>query len=130
MKSGMRAGMKKDVFDPELSRHLGPEKAPEELWDRIRGARVSVSPQARTGWGRAWVLAGAALAAVAIVAGATVWFNRGLSGEERAVRALYRAPEKLQFHSNDPAELRAWVKAGSGLDVPIPVHTASMVQVI
>jgi len=30
--------MKKDLFEPELARHLGPVKAPDELWDRVHGA--------------------------------------------------------------------------------------------
>jgi anti-sigma factor RsiW len=80
--------------------------------------------------GTTWQWAAAALATVAIVAGITVWQNRDISGEERAVRALSRAPEQLQFHSTDAAELRAWVKSGAGLDVPMPAHTASSVQLV
>ena len=32
--------MKKDRHEPELSRHLGPVQAPDELWDRVHGAGV------------------------------------------------------------------------------------------
>jgi anti-sigma factor RsiW len=77
-----------------------------------------------------WQWAAAALATVAVVAGITFWQNREISGEERAVRALSRTPEQLQFHSADAAELRAWVKTDTGMDVPMPAHTASSVQLV
>ena len=118
---------KKDWNEPELKRHLGPVQAPAELWDRVHDAP---SVQLRPARGMTWQWATAALATVAIVAGVTVWLNRDISGEERAVRALSRTPEQLQFHSTDAAELRAWVKTGTGLDVPMPPHTAASVQLV
>jgi hypothetical protein len=122
----------KDWHEPELSRHLGPVRAPDELWDRVHGAEVSSSHRVYTSRPRtrAWQWAAAAAATVAVVAGITVWQNRTLSGEEQAVRALSRAPEQLQFRSADLAELRAWVKTDTGLDVPLPVHTSSSVQMV
>ena len=77
-----------------------------------------------------WQWAAAALATVAIVAGITVWLNRDLSGEERAVRALSRTPEQLEFRSENLTEVRAWVKSGTGLDVPMPGHTSSSVRLL
>ena len=35
--------MMKDWNEPELKRHLGPVQAPEELWDRVHGARALVT---------------------------------------------------------------------------------------
>jgi anti-sigma factor RsiW len=123
--------MKKDFYESELKRHLGPVKAPEELWDRVHGAHVVTRVgKLRPSRGMTWQWAAAALATVAVVAGITVWQNRNLSGEERAVRALSRTPEQLQFHSTDAGELRAWVKADTGMDVPMPAHTASSVQLV
>lgn len=123
--------MNKDWNDPELKRHLGPVKAPDELWDRVRGAGGSASVYVlkprRSG---VWQWAAAAAATVAIVAGITVWQNRELSGEERAVRALSRAPEQLQFRTADLVELRTWVKSGTGMDLPLPVRTASSVELV
>jgi hypothetical protein len=129
--------MKKDWNEPELRRHLGPVRAPDELWDRVQGvatlsARAISYQGARASRPRAhaWQWAAAAVATVAIVAGITVWQNRELSGEERAVRALSRTPEQLQFRSADLTELRTWVKSGTGLDVPLPVRTSSAVQLL
>jgi hypothetical protein len=123
--------MKKDLYESELRRHLGPVKAPEELWDRVHGAHVVTRVvEVRPSRGMTWQWAAAALATVAVVAGITVWQNRNLSGEERAVRALSRTPEQLQFRSTDLSELRAWVKTDTGLDVPLPVHTSSSVELV
>jgi hypothetical protein len=126
--------MSKEQFEPELARHLAPVKAPEELWARIQSVRFTStepSPVRRPPVSRAgWIWAAGAVALVALGAGLTVWMNRDLSSEERAVRALVRAPEELQFHSTDPAALRAWLKTGTGLDVPIPAHTAPAVHVV
>jgi hypothetical protein len=122
---------KNDWSEPELKRHLAPVQAPEELWDRVHAAPVVTGVvQLRPSRGMTWQWAAAAVATVAIIAGVTVWQNRDISGEERAVRALSRTPEQLQFHSADAAELRAWVKTGTGLDVPMPAHTASSVQLV
>jgi len=126
--------MKKDLFEPELARHLGPVKAPDQLWDRVQGAASagrSVSPvrTRQTGWNPAWAWV-SAVALVALAAGLTVWLNRELTHEQIAVRALSRTPEQLQFRSADLSELRAWVKNDTGMDVPLPVRTASSVQMV
>ena len=120
--------MKKDLHESELSRHLGPVQAPDELWDRVHSTRVvtDVVPSR----GMTWQWAAAALAMIAVVAGVTVWQNREISGEELAVRALGRTPDQLQFRSADLAELRTWVKSDTGMDVPLPVRTAPSVQLI
>jgi hypothetical protein len=123
--------MKKDLFEPELARHLGPVKAPDQLWDRVQGA-ASAGRSVRTGqtgWNPAWAWV-SAVALVALAAGLTVWLNRDLTSEQIAVRALSRTPGQLQFRSADLSELRAWVKRDTGLDVPLPVRTASSVQMV
>ena len=123
--------MKNDWNEPELSRHLGPVQAPDELWDRVNGTDVSqrvytLASRKHVGW--RW--AAAALATVAVVAGITVWQNREISGEERAVLALGRAPDQLEFRSENLAEIRTWVKNGTGLDVPMPGRTSPVVRMI
>jgi hypothetical protein len=127
--------MKKEKFEPELARHLGPVNAPDQLWDRVHGA-ASAGRSVRTtptAWNPAWAWV-SAVALVAIAAGLTVWLNRdpnrGMTSEQIAVRALSRTPDQLQFRSADLTELRTWVKSGTGLDVPLPVRTASSVQMV
>jgi len=123
--------MKKELHEPELSRHLIPVQAPDELWDRVHGARIVTHVvKSRPSRGMTWQWAAAALATIGIVAGVTVWQNREISGEELAVRALGRTPDQLQFRSADLAELRTWVKSDTGMDVPLPVRTAPSVQLI
>lgn len=126
--------MRNEQFEPELARHLAPAKAPDELWARIQGARLQgpeFSPRQRPPLSSPrWIWAAGAVALVALAAGVTLWLNRNLSAEDRAVRALRRAPEELQFRSADSAELRTWLKTGAGLDVPLPAHTAPAVLLV
>jgi len=123
---------KNDWHEPELKRHLGPVKAPDGLWDQVHGAprAVAHAVELRPSRGMGWQWAAAALATVAIVAGITVWRDRNMSGEERAVRALSRPPEQLEFRSDNLTEVRTWVKSGTGLDVPLPGRTSPMVHMI
>jgi len=122
--------MKNDLYEAELRRHLGPVKAPHELWDRVQGAQASSSVHVLKPERTTWQWAAAAVATVAIVAGITVWMNRGVSSEELAVRALSRPPEQLEFRTEDLTELRSWVKSGTGLDVPLPGRTSPTVHMI
>ena len=123
--------MKNDLHEPELKRHLGPVRAPAELldglWDRVHSASAV---KLRPSRGITWRWAAATLATVAVVAGITMSLSRDLSGEERAVGALSRSPEQLHFRSADAAALRAWVKTDTGMDIPMPAHTASSVQLV
>ena len=121
--------MKNESNNSELSRHLGPVKAPDELWDRVQGAEVS-SLNRRPARAITWQWAAVAVATVAIVAGVTVWLNQSLSSEERAVRALSRSPDQMEFRSADLSELRTYVKAEAGLDLPFPGHPAPSVRLI
>jgi hypothetical protein len=124
--------MSKDWNEPELSRHLGPVKAPDELWDRVHGNGVHGAHAVRSRPSRriTWQWAAAAVATVAVVVGVTVWLNRSLTIEELAIRALSRPPEQLEFRTEDLTELRSWVKSGTGLDVPLPGRTSPTVHMI
>jgi hypothetical protein len=127
--------MKKDQFEPELSRHLGPVKAPDELWDRLqhRAQRTAGAPErTRTpAWGKSLIWVAAATAAIAGLAfGVTVVRSRNLSLEELAVAALGRSPDQLKFRSAEPTAVRAWIKSGTGLDVPMPSALSPAVQLV
>ncbi len=51
-----------------------------------------------------------------------------LSNEALAVQALLRGPEGLGLHSGQASEIRAWVKAGTGIDLPEQMRSSGTVQ--
>lgn len=78
-------------IEPVLERSLRSVEAPHELWDRIEHPRpVRVFP--------AWKLAFASLAVIA------------------AAWAIY---PRTSIESESAAQIREWVKARTGLDVPL-----------
>ena len=87
-----------------LDRHLGRVAAPEALWTRVENridrtpARRSATPSRKLIW---------ALAA-AIVFGGIAW----------------NLP-RPEFQSDDPGQIRAWVKQQTGLDLPLAAHPRS-----
>jgi len=91
------------MYDTEtIGQALGRVRAPEELWARIaeaRSPRRTASPVRKLGW---------AVAAAMILAG-----------------VAWNLP-RPEFRSEDPGELRAWVKARTGLDLPFAAHTATV----
>jgi hypothetical protein len=97
-----------DTIEQILEQNLGPVEAPEELWNRIaQGRQVarSAAPVRKLAW---------ALATAVVVAGIT-----------------WNLP-RPEFQSEDPAQIRAWVKQRTGLDLPLasshaaPVHVAGV----
>jgi hypothetical protein len=98
----------------ELQFALRQVHAPPELWDRVQSARVS-RPQT-TSRGFVWALALAVvLAAVA------------LSLVRPPVR---KDPPLAAFHCQNPVQLRAWVKANTGFDVPLRAALPAPLQLI
>jgi hypothetical protein len=110
----------KQWIEQELERSLRRVSAPEELWDRIQSPK-----HARTRV-RTRFMAWATVPVLTFVA---------LLGSHS------RNNPAIQFHSNDPAEIRAWVKANAGLDVPlhagnlagadvVSAHTAQIAYIV
>jgi hypothetical protein len=93
----------RESLEPLLIRELGRVAAPAELWGRIQSP-----PRVQS---RSTSLAWAVAAGVLVVAG--VW---GLHPDTR-------------FRSDKPVLVRDWVKSRTGLDVPLPVKTATSVRV-
>ncbi|HLG98408.1 MAG TPA: hypothetical protein VKX49_18975 [Bryobacteraceae bacterium] len=90
-------------IERELEQSLRRVAAPGELWERIQGAGKPRS------WIRSRFVAWASVP-VLMVAAFFGSHTRNNSG--------------LQFRSSDPTEVRAWVKASTGLDVPL--HTGNL----
>jgi len=86
-------------IQPVLARHLGQTTAPAELWNRIAEPRL---PQPAAANFRLAL----ALASVLLVAMLLGGFHPG------------RTPA-LDFRSNRPDQIQAWVKANTGLEVPL-----------
>src|SRR5579872_2466414 len=89
--------MDKSWIAPVLGEHLRPVAAPAELWDRVQQPRRS----------RAFPLWKLALASVVVIA--TAW-------------ALH--PRSASMESESAGQIREWVKARTGLDVPLVPSSA------
>jgi hypothetical protein len=111
-------------LEPVLDRHLGRVAAPKELWDRVRNPaeRRSGNSMRRLAWASA-----AALFAITALWGLRANRDGGSANEALAVQALTRGPEHLQFRSENVAEIRGWVRASTGIDIPF-TSSSKMVQ--
>jgi len=101
--------MQNEWLERTLERNLRPVAAPDELWDRILNARTvpvkQPKPTART-------LTPLACAASLLIA---LWW-------------IY--PGRLEIRSDKGAEIRAWVKSNSGVDVPLRSEPAAPLRMI
>ncbi len=98
----------------ELRRGLRQVAAPPELWDRVQAGQSARpnQPRPRLVWAMALAVV---LAAVAL--------------------SLVRSPvrnnaQQTAFHCQNPAQLRAWVKANTGFDVPLRAALPPSIQLI
>ncbi len=95
-------------LEPALGRDLARVTAPAELWDRVQLPRQQKSK--RPAMRLVWAVAAAGLVLAVL----------GLRGS--------RSP--LELRSTSPAEIQAWVKANSGLDLAIAAQPAASVQLL
>jgi hypothetical protein len=99
-------------LEPVLTELLGWVRAPEQLWYRVQTPQVS-KPESSV---RQLMLALAAtLAVVTIVVG-----FRELRGNSMGNRG------EIEFRSAKAGEVSAWVKANTGLDIPLPDQPAAV----
>jgi anti-sigma factor RsiW len=106
----------------ELARQLGPVPAPESLWQRIHEQRrpLRVPPVRWAVWSAATV------ALLALSAGVVREFAMTRDPvpdlvrlTEREVREFADGSGRMDFHSDDPGEVRTWVKTASGIDIEL-----------
>jgi hypothetical protein len=96
--------MHREWIEPALARHLDPVAAPEELWERVRNPGVMRKKKGvHTSVNAARV---GACAAILLLA----WLFVGHRG----------------LRSNDPGEIRGWVQAKAGIDVPLRARPAGV----
>ena len=98
-----------DRTEEALRRHLGRESAPAELWERVQNA----SPRQAARFTLVWAAAAAAL--MMTVAGLSLW---------------NASARPMELHSASASEVRQWVLANSGLDVPLPAKPSSLVEIL
>ena len=99
----------KQWLSAELERSLRRVSAPQELWDRIQSPQPE-PPVVRTRF-VAW-------AAVPMLMFAAVWGTHS------------RSNPAVQFHSSDPAQIRTWLRANAGLDVPLHAGNLAGARVV
>jgi hypothetical protein len=101
------------LLEPDLQHALRGVTAPAELWNRVQAARVA-PPSVSSGRGPVWAMA----AAVVLVA-------VGLSVVHRENIDF---PAPAGDRCQNPAQLRAWVRAKTGLDLPLRADSSPSVQ--
>lgn len=109
-------------LESDLREGLRGVTAPPELWDRVQAAQV---PQSRRGnRGLVWAMA------VTVVLAAVALSLVRSPDEALAIQALTDGSQRIAFHCQNPAQLRAWVRANTGLDVPLRAATPASIQLI
>ena len=94
--------MHREWFEPALAEHLDRVVAPDELWERIQRPRVKAA-RVPIGVNAARLCACAALALI-----------------------LLMIPWQRGVRSGDAAEIRGWVRAKAGIDVPLRAYPAGV----
>ena len=116
-------------LEPELQWGLREVSAPPELWERVVAASAVETPPVKPfRWGLVWATAAAA---ILIATSATlVQLQRAGSDEALALRALHADSKLTGFQCENPARLRAWVRAKTGLDLPLREEASPAIQLI
>ncbi len=100
------ADMQQTWLQPMLANRLGYVPAPEELWDRIQRPRAVHRAGSAPRW--TWALAAASFAILAVLA----------------------ALPSSEFRSDRPAEIRAWVRRSTGLDVAMLEQPSPAIRIV
>ncbi|MGD1072798.1 MAG: hypothetical protein ABSB15_21970 [Bryobacteraceae bacterium] len=104
-------------LEMELTRQLSPVVAPASLWNSIQTQRTERRVEAG-----GWVLWPAVAVMLFLACGALFWNMRDITQlTGRELRSLADSSLACDFWSDDPAEIRNWVKSKGNIDVDIPV---------
>ena len=96
--------MHREWFEPVLAHQLDRVAAPEELWERVRNPVIRKKKSVHTS------VNAAGMSACATVLLLAIWLFVGHRG----------------FRSADAGEIRGWVKAQAGIDVPLRAWPAGV----
>jgi hypothetical protein len=116
-------------LETALERELRGATAPAELWDRIQAHRVAV-PAKRINPRLVWVMAGAVVLAAVALSLVRAQREGGAGDEAFAIQALRSDSQRVAFHCQNPAQLRAWVRARTGLDLPLRAEASPSIRLI
>jgi hypothetical protein len=68
---------------------------------------------------------------VAMAVGLSLVYRQSANADEAiALQALAADSQTIAFHCQNPAQLRAWVRAKTGLDLPLRAESAPAIQLI
>jgi hypothetical protein len=124
-----------DSFDNWLERELAgqlcPVAAPDSLWRRIHEQRRPLRVGPQRWWNRTTGPVAATLLLTLLAA--VVWRMGAIRDPqadlrmlaERELRGLEDGSGKIDIRSTDPREIRAWVRARSGIEVQLPDSATS-----
>lgn len=116
-------------LDPHLEWALREVSAPPELWERVQAASVVETPPAKSfRWGLVWATAAAAI--LIAMSATLVHLQRSGSDEAIALRALHADSKLIGFQCENPARLRAWVRAKTGLDLPLREEPSPSIRLV
>ena len=113
-------------MDSQLERSLQSVAAPPELWGRIQNAQPA--PRVRQQRGFVWVMAATVVIAAVGLSLVRAHRNSAAGDEAFALAALSSDSQRIAFHCQNPAQLRAWVKANTGLDLPLRTAPSASIQ--
>jgi hypothetical protein len=113
---------------PELQKGLHPVTAPPDLWDRIQTPKAA--PPGGSNRRLVWALA--AMVVVAVMALSVLQARReSFAGDESfALQMLNSDSQRIAFHCQNPSQLRAWVRARTGFDLPLRAESSPSIQLI
>jgi len=130
-------------FASELEKALRPVAAPPELWNRVRaapsapsqiGARSQIAalpqipPPRRANQTLVWAMAAAV---ILLAVGLSALYRESVGGDEKAaLEALSADSQQIALHCQNPAQIRAWVRANTGLDLPLREESSPSIRLI
>lgn len=111
------------MLESVLAKHLNRVAAPMNTWAHVRG---SVRAPARP----IWTVWAAAAAAALLAVGLWQASQPPQSVEAMAVAALDQSASDLAIQTEDANTVRKWIKAESGLEIPLPPKHDDLVKIL